>query len=116
MNSSMGTSDYVRSACRAEMMKLVRGLEVRDNNQMSRSDAIKIAKEEEKFYPVALEFEQFAGRPEIRYTIFEPKTGKITGTGSVPIYPDPTGNYSYYSYQRAARDLARQILGRIDRV
>lgn len=114
MNAAMGATDYVRTACRSEMLRAVRGLEVRDTGKMSRSDAIKMAKDEDRFYTVALEFWSMGSQPEVRYTIFEPKTAKVLGTGSAMIYTDAYGRASVYSYERAARELAHQILNRLD--
>lgn len=113
MNVSLNVSDYVRSACQDELRRQVRGLEVRPNGRMSRGDAVKIAKDEERFYTVLLEFSTMS-QLEVRYTIFEPKTGKVLGIGSSWIPTDSYGRASYYGYERAGRDVARQILGRVD--
>ena len=114
MNAGMGVADYVRSACRSELLRAMRDLEVRDTGNMSRSDAIKMAKDEDRFYVVALEFQTFGSQYEVRFMIYEPKTAKNKGTGSASIYPDRSGRISAYSYQRTGADLARQILGRLD--
>ncbi|MFN7926826.1 MAG: hypothetical protein U0Y68_02580 [Blastocatellia bacterium] len=114
MNVSMGMADYVRRACRSELLRAMRTLEVRDTGNMSRSDAIKTAKDEERFYVVCLEFQTFGSSYEVRYTIYEPKTAKSLGLGSAPIYADSTGRMSYYSFERAGRDIARQLLNRLD--
>lgn len=114
MNAGMGVADYMRGACRIELLRAVRGLEVRDTGNMSRSDAIKMAKDEDRFYVVQLEFQTFGQQYEVRYTIYEPKTGKNLGLGSASIYADQYGRVSALSYQRAGRDLARQILGRVE--
>lgn len=114
MNASMGIADYVRRACRSELVRVIRGLEVRDTGNMSRSDAVKTAKDEERFYTVCLEFQTFGSSYEVRYTIYEPKTAKALGVGSAPIYTDSTGRSSYYAYERAGRDIARQIINRLD--
>ena len=114
MNISMGMADYVRRACRSELTRLMRGLEVRDTGNMSRSDAIKMAKDEDRFYVVCLEFQTFGSSYEVRYTIYEPKTAKSLGLGSSPIYTDSYGRASYYAYERAGRDIARQLLNRLD--
>lgn len=114
MNVSMGMADYVRRACRSELARVTRTLEVRDTGNMSRSDAVKTAKDEERFYVVCLEFQTFGSSYDVRYTIYEPKTAKILGVGSAPIYTDGTGRVSYYSFERAGRDIARQLLNRLD--
>jgi hypothetical protein len=114
MNVSMGMADYVRRACRSELSRVIRGLEVRDTGNMSRSDAIKMAKDEERFYVVSLEFQSFGSQYEVRYMIYEPKTGKSAGIGSAPIYTDAYGRASYFSFERAGRDIARQIINRLD--
>ena len=114
MNASMGIADYVRRACRSELVRVIRGLEVRDTGNMSRSDAIKMAKDEERFYTVCLEFQTFGSSYEVRYTIYEPKTAKAMGVGSSPIYADNSGRGSYYAYERAGRDIARQLVNRLD--
>lgn len=114
MNVSMGMADYVRRACRSELSRVIRGLEIRDTGNMSRSDAIKMAKDEERFYVVCLEFQSFGSSYEVRYTIYEPKTAKSLGLGSAPIYTDAYGRASYYSFERAGRDIARQLINRLD--
>lgn len=114
MNAAMGMGDYVRRACQSELARIVRGLEVRNTGNMSRSDAIKMAKDEDRFYVVAIEFQTFGSQYEVRYTIYEPKTAKSIGLGSAPIYADNTGRTSYYSFERAGRDIAQQLVRRLD--
>jgi hypothetical protein len=62
MNVSMGMADYVRRACHAELSRVARGLEVRNTGSMSRSDAIKMAKDEDRFYVVAIPILRLAVR------------------------------------------------------
>ena len=114
MNASMGMGDYVRRACQSELSRVVRGLEIRNTGNMSRSDAIKMAKDEDRFYVVAIEFQTFGSQYEVRFTIYEPKTAKAIGLGSAPIYADNTGRTSYYSFERAGRDIAQQLIRRLD--
>ncbi|MBL8205602.1 MAG: hypothetical protein JNM09_15310 [Blastocatellia bacterium] len=114
MNVSMGMADYVRRACHSELSRVIRGLEIRNTGSMSRSDAIKMAKDEDRFYVVAIEFQSFGSQYEVRYTVFEPKTAKAIGIGSAPIYTDSTGRVSYYSFERAGRDIAQQLIRRLD--
>lgn len=114
MNVSMGMADYVRRACHSELSRVIRGLEIRNTGNMSRSDAIKMAKDEDRFYVVAIEFQSFGSQYEVRYTVFEPKTAKSIGIGSAPIYTDSTGRVSYYSFERAGRDIAQQLIRRLD--
>jgi hypothetical protein len=114
MNVSMGMADYVRRACQSELSRVVRGLEIRNTGNMSRSDAIKMAKDEDRFYVVAIEFQTFGSQYEVRFTIYEPKTAKSIGIGSAPIYTDNTGRVSYYSFERAGRDIAQQLIRRLD--
>jgi hypothetical protein len=114
MNVSMGMADYVRRACHAELSRVARGLEIRNTGSMSRSDAIKMAKDEDRFYVVAIEFQSFGSQYEVRYTIYEPKTAKPMGVGSAPIYTDSYGRASYYSFERAGRDIAQQLIRRLD--
>ncbi len=113
MNVSMGIADYVRGACQDELRRTVRGLEIRSTGKMGRSDAIKMAKDEDRFYTVLMEFSTMS-QLEVRFTIFEPKTAKVLGIGSAWIQTDSYGRSSYYYYERAGRDVARQILGRVD--
>jgi hypothetical protein len=114
MNVSMGMADYVRRACHSELTRIVRGLEIRNTGNMSRSDAIKMAKDEDRFYVVAIEFQTFGSQYEVRYTIYEPKTAKPIGLGSAPIFADNTGRISYWSFERAGRDIAQQLVRRLD--
>ena len=114
MNASMGVADYVRRACRSELMRVIRGLEVRDTGNMSRSDAVKMAKDEDRFYTVALEFRVIGQQYEVQYTIYEPKTAKPMGIGSSWIQTDSYGRTSTWSYERAGREVAQQIIKRLD--
>lgn len=114
MNASMGVADFVRRACRSELMRMIRGLEVRDTGNMSRSDAIKMAKDEDRFYTVAMEFRVIGQQYEVQYMIYEPKTAKSIGIGSSWIQTDSYGRTSTWSYERAGRDVAQQIIKRLD--
>lgn len=114
MNASMGVADFVRRACRSELTRVIRSLEIRDTGNMSRSDAVKIAKDEERFYTVAMEFRFIAQQYEVQFTIFEPKTGKAMGVGSAWIQTDMYGRASNWSYERAGREIAQQLIRRLD--
>lgn len=82
-------ADIARQACAAEMRD-ARFPDIREARDKHRVDASKIAKEDE-VYVVHLELRinQF-GRPtagarfdfDLRYTIFEPKTGKMVNAGA----------------------------------
>ena len=114
MNVGSGVSDYVRNACLAELRRVVRGLEVRASTNLNRGDAVKGAKNEDRFYTVLMEFSTMMSQLEVRYTIYEPKTAKVLGMGSALIQTDSSGRSSYYYYERAGRDVARQIISRLD--
>lgn len=113
MNASMGVADFVRQSVRAELTRAIRGLEVRDTGRMNRSDAIKMAKDEDRFYTVAMEFRFIGQQYEVQYIIYEPKTAKTMGVGSAWIPMDGMGRTSAWSYQRAGRDIAQQLIQRL---
>jgi hypothetical protein len=120
-------ADAVTRGCLEELRPLLRGdHDLREERNQNRSDAIKAAKTEEGYYVLLLEVE--ADRVgtsrtgvEVRYTIFEPKTGKVVGSG-MGFPTQPTGGMSAppigASRQQVlldwvGRDIARQVVRRL---
>ncbi len=117
--------DAARRGCMEEMRRVLRTIQIGEERNQHRSDAIKAAKESER-HVVWMEFE--ADRMgtsnygfELRYTIFEPKTAKIVGsgygypqqpTGPLSLPPMGAGRADAYA-DWAGRDVARQVMKRL---
>ncbi|HEU0184607.1 MAG TPA: hypothetical protein VFS27_04785 [Blastocatellia bacterium] len=118
--------DAARRGCMDEFHRAMRSLDVREARDQHRSDAMKVAKESEQTYVVWMEFQvdQMGTSNygfDLRYTIFEPKTAKVVGTGSGypqqpsgPISLPPVGGARTDVYADwAGRDVARQAMKRL---
>ncbi len=119
--------DAVTQACQEEFRDLLRGdHDLRQERNQNRSDAIKAAKTEDNYFVLLLELE--ADRlgtsrtgVEVRYTIFEPKTAKVVGSGmGFPTQPNsrvpvpPIGaNSQLILLDWVGRDIARQVVRRL---
>jgi hypothetical protein len=121
-------ADIAREACLKELRSAVKSINLREGSNQTRSDAIKVAKDTGA-YVVHMEFQpdQFGGsmsNVDLRYTIFEPKTGKVAGSGSgYPVQPSgglplpPIGTSREQVYlEWMGRDVARQVMKRLNLV
>jgi hypothetical protein len=121
-------ADIARDACLKEMRSTLKSIDLREGSNQTRSDAIKVAKDTGA-YVVHMEFQvdQFGGSRndvDLRYTIFEPKTGKVAGSGSgYPVQPSgglplpPVGASREQVYlELMGRDVARQVMKRLNLV
>jgi hypothetical protein len=121
-------ADIAREACLKEMRSTLKSIDLREGSNQTRSDAIKVAKDTGA-YVVHMEFQpdQLGGsrsNVELRYTIFEPKTGKVAGSGSgYPAQPSgglplpPVGASREQVYlEWMGRDVARQVMKRLNLV
>lgn len=117
--------DIARQACAAELRN-ARMSDVRETRDKHRADASKIAKEDGVYVAhLELRVNPF-GRPttnaryefDLRYTLYEPKTGKILHTGSgYPVQdrvrsPSPPIGYDYEQrmLELMGRDAGQKIL------
>ncbi|MEP7343499.1 MAG: hypothetical protein ABI977_37615, partial [Acidobacteriota bacterium] len=120
-------ADTAREGCFNELRRELKAVELRQERNQHRSDAIKAAKEDEKTYVVYIELtydRMGAGSMngmDMRYTIFEPKTAKVLGTGSgYPRQPNsggapPLGGSRDQVYvDWAGRDIAQQVIKRLN--
>jgi hypothetical protein len=118
--------DTARRGCIEEFRSRMRDIQLRDASNQTRSDAIKIAKEGDGTYVVWMQFladEMGTSNTgfDLRYTVFEPKTAKVVGTGSGypqqpagPISLPPIGSARTDVYADwAGRDVARQVMKRL---
>ena len=122
----MGTSfyaDIARQACVAEMRES-RSLDIREQRDANRAEASKRAKEDEIFVVhLELRTSPFASSGsgssfDLMFTIFEPKTGKIVGSGAgypsqgSARMPIPAGGYGYEqrNAEMMGRDAAHKAL------
>jgi hypothetical protein len=117
--------DAARRGCVEEFRSVMRTIQISEESNQHRSDAIKVAKESDR-HVVWMEFQvdqmgtSNAGF-ELRYTVFEPKTAKVVGTGSGipqqpagPISLPPIGGARADVYADwAGRDVARQVMKRL---
>jgi hypothetical protein len=117
--------DTARRGCMEEFRRAMRALDIREARDQHRSDAIKAAKDTNT-YVVWMEFQvdQMGTSNygfDLRYTVFEPKTAKVVGTGSGfpqqpsgPISLPPIGGARTDVYADwAGRDVARQVMKRL---
>jgi hypothetical protein len=118
--------DTARLACVREIQRLARGLVVREAANQHRSDAIKAAKDDDKTHVVWLELvadgmNSTMGGLDLRYTIMEPKTGKVVGSGAgYPRQPNSGNPVPPMGASReqmlldwAGRDVAEQVVNRL---
>src|SRR5262245_48726662 len=88
MGISMYYPDLARRGCMEEIRDHLKGVVLREASNQNRSDAMKAAKDTEDTYVVWMQFQadrftaSSRGGFELRYTIFEPKTGKMLGSGA----------------------------------
>jgi hypothetical protein len=118
--------DASRRGCIDQLRDALHTVQISEERNQHRSDAIKYAKEGDKTYVIYMEFlvDQMASSSygfELRYTVFEPKTAKIVATGygypqqpSGPISMPPMGGTRTDLYADwAGRDVARQVMKRL---
>jgi len=117
-------ADIARRACLSEIRDVARTIDLREASNQNRSDAIKAAKNDDHTYVILMELEpdRFGNSSvDLRYTIFEPKTGRVAGTGTgYPVQPrnriplPPIGASSDQVYvDWAGRDVARQVMKKL---
>jgi hypothetical protein len=118
--------DASRRGCIDEFRKALRTIQISEERNQHRSDAIKYAKDGDNTYVVWMEFEvdRFGTTNygfELRYTVFEPKTGKVVASGygyprqpTGPISLPPIGASRVDVYADwAGRDVALQVMKRL---
>jgi hypothetical protein len=118
--------DASRRGCIDELRQALRTIQISEERNQHRSDAIKYAKDGDNTFVVWMEFEvdRFGTSSygfELRYTVFEPKTAKVLASGYG--YPQqPTGPLSlppigasradvYADW--AGRDVALQVMKKL---
>jgi hypothetical protein len=121
-------ADIARDACLKELRSALKSIELREGSNQTRSDAIKVAKDTGAYVVhMELQPDQLGGsmsNVDLRYTIFEPKTGKVAGSGSgYPVQPSgglplpPVGASREQVYlDWMGRDVARQVMKRLNLV
>ncbi|MDQ3012715.1 MAG: hypothetical protein M3X11_18650 [Acidobacteriota bacterium] len=127
MEVPMYYADAAREGCFNELRRELKAIELRQERNQHRSDAIKAAKGEDGAYVVYIELtydRMGAGSMnglDLRYTIFEAKTSKVLGTGSgYPRQPNTGGappmgasrDQVYIDW--AGRDIAQQVIKRLN--
>ncbi len=127
LNIPMYYADIARQGCIAEFREELKSSDIREGRNQNRSDAIKMAKDDDRTYVVLieLEYDRFGNSMtgvDLRYTVFEPKTAKVIATGSgyptqptgrTPIPPIGASREQVY-LEWAARDVARQVMKRLN--
>jgi hypothetical protein len=121
-------ADIARDACLKELRSALKSISLREGSNQTRSEAIKVAKDTGAYVVyMELQPDQLGGsrsNVDLRYTIFEPKTGKVAGSGSgYPAQPSgglplpPVGASSEQVYlEWMGRDVARQVMKRLNLV
>ena len=126
MNVSLYFADIARQGFTSEMHQVVPTLQISEQANQNRVDAIKAAKESADAYVVLLEIESMSGMGminglDLRFTLYEPKTGKqlVFGSG-MPNPPSrgsqvPIGGTSRTDIRMdwAARDVADQVISKL---
>ncbi len=119
--------DMARRGCLDEIRDNLKGVILSEASNQTRSDAHKTAKDGDDMHVLWLQFEvdrmtqSSRGGFELRYTIFEPKTGKVLGSGfGYPQQPQtrmplpPIGsNRPEILADWAGRDVAQQVMRRL---
>ncbi len=119
-------NDTVRAACAHELKRQARGLQASDSGgNKNRTDAMDVAKNNDNVYVVLFDLQvdrmgTSQNGLELRYTVFEPKTGKQVAFGTgMPVQPSgfpqpPIGaTREQVQIEWAARDAAQQILSKL---
>lgn len=120
-------ADTAREACANEFRRELKTLEVRQERNQNRSDAMDSAKNEDNTYVVWIElsFNRMGGGTmnglDMRYTVFEPKTARIAGSGfgfptqpmGMPVPPLGASRDQVY-VDWAGRDIAQQVIKRLN--
>ncbi|MBL8167850.1 MAG: hypothetical protein JNJ50_06840 [Acidobacteria bacterium] len=120
-------ADTAREGCMRELRDQLKYVELQQERNQTRSDAMKAAKDDDTRYVIWLElvYDRYGtgsmNGVDLRYTIFEPKTGRIAGAGSgFPVQPNsgapipPIGASRTQMYlDWAGRDVAQQVIKRL---
>jgi hypothetical protein len=120
-------TDIAREACLRELRDELKTADLREARNQSRGEAMKTAKDDDRTYVVWMEvlYDRFGSvnstGVDLRYTVFEPKTGKIAASGSgyptqptrgVPIPPIGASRAQVY-LDWMGRDVAQQVIRRL---
>lgn len=120
-------ADIVRQGCISELRGILKAAhDIREARNQNRTDAIKAAREDDKYFVLWLEVEldqmgvSMTG-VDLRYTIYEPKTARVAGVGTgFPTQPSSGSSIPPIGASRqqvlldwAARDVARQVIKRL---
>jgi hypothetical protein len=120
-------ADLGRRGCLEEVRSRIKNVTLREASNQNRSDAMKAAKDSDDTYVVWMQFQadrmtsSSYGGFELRYTLFEAKSGKMLGSGvgypqqpqmRVPL-PPVSNNRPEILADWAGRDVAQQVLRRL---
>ena len=126
MSIPLYIADLARQGFIAEVRREIQSIDLREERNQTRSDAIKMAKQEDQMIVVLLEIEldrmgTTMSGVDLRYSVYEPKTGKVLAMGNgYPQQPSGMGippigasrQQVYVEWQ--GRDAARQVLKRLN--
>lgn len=125
-NVPMMYTDVAREGCLGELKRNPL-LQVTAAGNMTRGEAIEAAKKDDKLYVLWMELvvDNFTASTrdgfDLRYMLYEPKTARVIGSGSgYPVQstnmPLPTigMNSAQYRVHLAGRDVARQVMSRLN--
>src|SRR5262249_42502761 len=119
--------DTARRGCMEEIRNVMKSVTLREASNQNRNDAMKTAKESDDTYVVWMQFEvdrmasASRGGFDLRYTIFEPRTGKTRGSGiGYPQQPQTRVPLPPIGIDRpeiladwAGRDVAQQVMRKL---
>ena len=116
-------ADLARRACIDELRREMRTLELSEDRNVNRSEAMKIAKNDDRTYVVLMELRadsMSSGGLELRYTVYAPKTGKVLSSGagypqrSATSAPPISMDRYQYAVELSGRDVAHQVIKKLD--
>ncbi|MGE0104835.1 MAG: hypothetical protein AB7H86_21605 [Blastocatellales bacterium] len=119
-------ADAARRGCLSELRDAMKSVDLREDRNSNRSDAIKLAKDDDSTWVLLLDLElDRLGTSrigvEVRYSMFEPKTAKVIASGiGYPVQPNtgtpmpPVGaSWDQVYLDWMGRDVARQVMRRM---
>jgi hypothetical protein len=119
-------ADAAREGCFSEFRRELKVIQLNQERNQHRSDAMKAAKDNETYVVyIELTYNRMGGGTmnglDMRYTIFEPKTARIAGSGyGYPTQPNgmpipPLGGSRDQVYvDWAGRDIAQQVIKKLN--
>ncbi len=119
-------ADTARRGCLSELRAGMKSVDLREDRNSNRSDAIKLAKDDDNTWVLLMDLEldrlgTSRTGVEVRYSLFEPKTARVLASGiGYPVQPNtgtpmpPVGaSWDQVYLDWMGRDVARQVMRRM---